>query len=160
MLYKKNYMSTLSDELFRSPTSEYRAAPFWAWNCKLEEKELLRQIDVFHRMGFGGFHMHVRTGMDTEYLSDEFMQLIRACTDKAKGEKMLAWLYDEDRWPSGAAGGIVTGETKGQLEALGISIPDVLKDNDSYNALKQIDGLIFTGPTGTNVNDVCCLLIK
>ena len=42
----------------------------------------------------------------------------------------------------------------------GISIPDVLKDNDSYNALKQIDGLIFTGPTGTNVNDVCCLLIK
>lgn len=62
--------------------------------------------------------------------------------------------------PTDAAGGIVTGETKGQLEALGISIPDVLKDNDSYNALKQIDGLIFTGPTGTNVNDVCCLLIK
>ena len=47
MLYKKNYMSTLSDELFRSPTSEYRAAPFWAWNCKLEEKELLRQIDGY-----------------------------------------------------------------------------------------------------------------
>ena len=43
--------------------------------------------------------MHVRTGMDTEYLSDEFMQLIRSCTDKAKSEKMLAWLYDEDRWP-------------------------------------------------------------
>ena len=43
MLYKKNYLSTLSDELFRSPTSEYRAAPFWAWNCKLEEDELLRQ---------------------------------------------------------------------------------------------------------------------
>ena len=62
--------------------------------------------------------------------------------------------------PTDAAGGIVTGETKGQLEALGISIPDVLKDNDSYNALKQIDGLIFTGPTGTNVNDLCCLLIK
>lgn len=53
-------------------------------------------------MGFGGFHMHVRTGMDTEYLSDEFMHLIRSCTDKAKNEKMLAWLYDEDRWPSGA----------------------------------------------------------
>ncbi len=108
MLYKKNYLSTLSDELFRSPTSEYRAAPFWAWNCRLEEDELLRQIEIFHEMGFGGFHMHVRTGMDTEYLSDEFMHLIRSCTDKAKSEKMLAWLYDEDRWPSGAAGGIVT----------------------------------------------------
>lgn len=87
MLYKKNYLSTLSDELFRSPTSEYRAAPFWAWNCKLEEDELLRQIEIFHEMGFGGFHMHVRTGMDTEYLSDEFMHLIRSCTDKAKSEK-------------------------------------------------------------------------
>ena len=68
MLYKKNSNRHLSDELFRSPTSEYRAAPFWAWNCKLEEDELLRQIEIFHEMGFGGFHMHVRTGMDTEYL--------------------------------------------------------------------------------------------
>ncbi len=59
-------------------------------------------------MGFGGFHMHVRTGMATEYLSDEYLACIRACTDKAEQEKMLAWLYDEDRWPSGAAGGLVT----------------------------------------------------
>ena len=62
--------------------------------------------------------------------------------------------------PTDAAGGIVTGETKGKLDALGISIPDVLKANDSYNALKRVDGLIFTGPTGTNVNDLCCILIK
>ena len=62
--------------------------------------------------------------------------------------------------PTDAAGGIVTGETASQLSALGISIPDVLKNNDSYNALKAADGLIFTGPTGTNVNDLCCLLIR
>ena len=62
--------------------------------------------------------------------------------------------------PTDAAGGIVTGETKGKLDALGISIPGALKANDSYNALKQAGGLIFTGPTGTNVNDMCCLLIK
>ncbi len=110
MLYPKNQDSRLSDELFRHPTSEYRAAPFWAWNCKLEKDELLRQLDVLRQMGMGGAHMHVRTGMSTPYLSDEFMSLIRACTDKCKDEKMLAWLYDEDRWPSGAAGGIVTRE--------------------------------------------------
>ena len=110
MLYPKNQDSRLSDELFRHPTSEYRAAPFWAWNCKLEKDELLRQLDVLRQMGMGGAHMHVRTGMGTPYLSDEFMSLIRACTDKCKDEKMLAWLYDEDRWPSGAAGGIVTRE--------------------------------------------------
>jgi len=63
-------------------------------------------------MGFGGFHMHVRTGLATEYLSDEYMEIIKACVEKARDEKMLAWLYDEDRWPSGAAGGIVTKDIK------------------------------------------------
>ena len=108
MLYKKNDAPRLTDELFKAPTSEYRGAPFWAWNCKLEREELERQIDVLHEMGFGGFHMHVRTGMDTPYLSDEYMALIKNCVDKARGEQMLAYLYDEDRWPSGAAGGLVT----------------------------------------------------
>ena len=108
MLYKQNYLSSLPDSLFKNPTSEYRGAPFWAWNCALTKDELLRQIEVFKEMGLGGFHMHVRTGLETEYLSDEFMRLIKNCVDKAKDEKMLAWLYDEDRWPSGAAGGIVT----------------------------------------------------
>ena len=108
MLYPKNRDVKLSDELFRTPTSEYRATPFWAWNCKLEKEELLRQLDVFKKMGMGGAHMHVRTGMTTPYLSDEHMDLISTCVEKCRKEKMLAWLYDEDRWPSGAAGGIVT----------------------------------------------------
>lgn len=108
MLYKKNQAKELDRELFKNPTSEYRAAPFWAWNCELDEKELLWQIEQLRQMGFGGFHMHTRSGMATKYLSDDFMQLIKSCTEKAKEEKMLAWLYDEDRWPSGAAGGYVT----------------------------------------------------
>ena len=108
MLYPENKKSALDESTFRNPPSEYRAAPFWAWNCELSEDQLLREIDQMKEMGMGGFHMHVRTGMSTTYLSDEFMHLIRACTDKAKQEKMLAYLYDEDRWPSGAAGGYVT----------------------------------------------------
>lgn len=112
MIYKKNSAKTLSDELFKNPTSEYRGTPFWAWNCKLEKDELLRQIEIFKEMGLGGFHMHVRTGMATAYLSDEYMDAVKACVEKAKSEDMLAWLYDEDRWPSGAAGGIVTKNEK------------------------------------------------
>ena len=108
MLYPENKKPALDESTFRNPPSEYRAAPFWAWNCELSEDQLLREIDQMKEMGMGGFHMHVRTGMSTTYLSDEFMHLIRACTDKAKQEKMLAYLYDEDRWPSGAAGGYVT----------------------------------------------------
>ena len=112
MLYEKNKEAALSDSLFRNPTSEYRGTPFWSWNCELDEKELLRQIDELKEMGYGGFHMHCRAGMATEYLSDEFMKLIKSCVKKAKKEEMLAWLYDEDRWPSGFAGGIVTKEHK------------------------------------------------
>ncbi len=108
MLYKKNTEKTLSAELFKNPTSEYRGTPFWAWNAKLEKEELCRQIEVFKEMGLGGFHMHVRTGMATPYLTDEYMDIVKCCVEKAKDEKMLAWLYDEDRWPSGAAGGYVT----------------------------------------------------
>ena len=108
MIYKKNNSDSLDMELFKNPTSEYRGAPFWAWNCKLDEKELLRQIDCLKEMGFGGFNMHARPGLTTEYLGEEFMELIKACRDKAEEENMLAWLYDEDRWPSGTAGGYVT----------------------------------------------------
>ena len=108
MLYKKNHTEKLDMKLFQNPTSEYRGTPFWAWNCKLEAEELTRQLDVLKEMGFGGAHMHVRTGMATPYLSDEYMDLIKTCVEKCKKEEMLAWLYDEDRWPSGAAGGLVT----------------------------------------------------
>ena len=103
MLYKKNGTARLDKELFKNPTAEYRGTPFWAWNCKLEREELEWQLEVLKKMGFGGGHMHVRTGMATSYLSDEYMELIKACVDKAKSEEMLAWLYDEDRWPSGAS---------------------------------------------------------
>jgi len=108
MLYPKNKEPHLSQETFLHPGSEYRGTPFWAWNCKLDREELLRQLEVLKQMGFGGAHMHVRTGMATPYLSDEYMDLIKACVEKCRREDMLAWLYDEDRWPSGAAGGLVT----------------------------------------------------
>lgn len=87
--------------LFRDPPAPYRGAPFWAWNCKLDRETMVRQVLYFKEMGMGGFHMHCRTGLDTEYLGEEFMEIIRACVEKAKEEDMLAWLYDEDRWPSG-----------------------------------------------------------
>lgn len=112
MFYPENQKKRLDEKTFRNPPCEYRAAPFWAWNCDLNKDLLLREIDQMKRMGMGGFHMHVRTGMSTTYLSDGFMQLIRDCVDKAKEERMRAYLYDEDRWASGAAGGYVTREER------------------------------------------------
>lgn len=108
MLYPKNQNEKLSKELFENPTSEYRCTPFWAWNCELSDETLHKEIDFMKEMGMGGFHMHTRVGQSTEYLSDKYMSFIKSCTEKAKKENMLAWLYDEDKWPSGFAGGFVT----------------------------------------------------
>lgn len=62
--------------------------------------------------------------------------------------------------PTDAAGGYCDGGTKAALDAAGVDIYEALKQNDSYNALSKCNGLILTGPTGTNVNDVAVVLIK
>ncbi len=69
-LYKKS-KKKLTEKLFKNPTSEYRGAPFWAWNGKLSHEYLAEQIDVFKKMGFGGAHMHVRSGFGEEYLGEK-----------------------------------------------------------------------------------------
>ena len=97
---------------FKNPGKDWRGAPFWSWNDKLEQAELRRQIREMKKAGMGGFFMHSRFGLITEYLSKEWMDMTKACVDEAKRIGMDAWLYDEDRWPSGAAGGIVTSKDK------------------------------------------------
>lgn len=62
--------------------------------------------------------------------------------------------------PTDAAGGYADQDTCALLKKEGLTVYEVLKDNDAYNALKKTDGLIITGATGTNVNDVAVLLIK
>ena len=62
--------------------------------------------------------------------------------------------------PTDAAGGYVDYTTAGELKVQGVEIFDVLKENDAYHALQKVGGLVMTGPTGTNVNDVAVALLK
>ena len=62
--------------------------------------------------------------------------------------------------PTDAAGGYTDSESLSAMQALGLNLHRILADNDAYHALQAIDGLIFTGPTGTNVNDVAVALLK
>jgi hypothetical protein len=103
---------------FKNPGAEWRAKPFWSWNGNLEKDELIRQIEVFREMGMGGFFMHSRVGLQTEYLGDKWFDLINACADTAEKLGMEAWLYDEDRWPSGIAGGLVTKNKEFRMQYL------------------------------------------
>lgn len=76
------------------------------------------------------------------------------------GTAVFSFGSDGTDGPTDAAGGYCDADTKEKLAAEGISIYDVLQDNDAYRALKKADGLVVTGATGTNVNDVAVLLIR
>ena len=130
MLYPKKQEKELSAELFKMPTAEYRAVPFWAWNCELNFEIMTEQIGYFKEMGFGGFHMHSRSGMSTEYLSEKFGEIVCFCVKEAEKHLMSAWLYDEDRWPSGSAGGLVTKNLKYRARML--ELRTVFTESVSY----------------------------
>lgn len=132
-LYPGSATPTIDHDLFKHPTAVYRAAPFWAWNTKLSEAELLRQLDCFKEMGYGGAFPHARPGLATEYLSSEFKHAICACADQAKKNDMKLWLYDEDRYPSGTAGGTVTADPRFRKRRIDLrdAVPVDVADQDT-----------------------------
>lgn len=121
MFYKKNTTAVLDQDLFNNPTSEYRGQPFWSWNCKVTKEMIKNQIDIYHEMGVGGFTLHCRTGLETPYMSEEFMELVSYANEYAKEKGMLCYLYDEDRYASGAAGGMVTENVRYRQRAMLLS---------------------------------------
>lgn len=83
----------------------YRCIPFWSWNDELDEKGLVEQVEWMHENGVGGFFMHARGGLKTEYLGEKWFSCIKACCEKAEELGMEAYAYDENGWPSGFVGG-------------------------------------------------------
>ena len=137
---------------FSSPDSWYRSFLFWAWNDKLDKKELLRQIHAMKAAGIGGFFMHSRDGLETEYMGQEWMEAIKFVVEEAKKLGMYAWIYDEDRWPSGTAGGRVPAQGDayrlkgmtlevcefGQWDDICKEIEDVKEISDNQNGIQAI----------------------
>lgn len=91
------------------PDNKYRSIPFWSWNDKLDQDELRRQINAMHQAGIGGYFMHARGGLLTEYMGDEWFDCVRACIDEGRKLGMHSWAYDENGWPSGFGDGMVNG---------------------------------------------------
>ncbi len=112
---------------FENPSIKWRGKPFWSWNGELEKDEILRQVHVIKQMGFGGHYMHSRAGLITEYLGDEWFDIINAAADESQKIGLESWLYDEDRWPSGCAGGKVTVEKQYRMKSLTLIECDVDK---------------------------------
>ena len=89
-------------------------------------------------------------------------EFVFAAAREIAGKSRIAMISvgsDGTDGPTDAAGGYVDGDSYGQLQTIGIDYDYVLNNNDAYHGLSAINGLIFTGPTGTNVNDVAIVLI-
>lgn len=118
-----------SDFMKINTHNKFKGAPFWAWNTHMTEEKLASSIDVMARMGMGGFFIHPRFGLCNEYLGEEYIYLVTTAVKKAKELNMYAWLYDEDCWPSGFAGGKVTDKAEHRAKRLLIS-PNVYCDDN------------------------------
>ena len=92
---------------FRTPANTYRSVPFYSLNDELDPVELSRQLHTFKDGGFGGTFLHSRIGLLTEYLSERWFAMMDSGVKSSQALGLDAWFYDEDKWPSGFAGGIV-----------------------------------------------------
>lgn len=95
---------------FKNIPEKYRPVPFWSWNEKLDIHETAEQIEQMKKQGIGGFFMHARGGLQTEYMGKEWFDNIEVCASECEKNGMLPWAYDENGWPSGFGNGIVNGK--------------------------------------------------
>ncbi len=96
--------------MFRNPPKNFRGVPFWSLNDILNIDEISRQIGLMDEAGFGGVFFHAREGLVTPFLSKEWFEAFKAAVNEASRRGMYVWIYDEDRWPSGFAGGFIPAE--------------------------------------------------
>jgi len=94
-------------QAFAEPPAEYRSAPLWVWNDKMTQDQILRQLEDFKARGIGGAFIHPRPGLITPYLTDEWFALCAYAVETGKRLGLKIWLYDENSYPSGFAGGHV-----------------------------------------------------
>jgi hypothetical protein len=97
-------------QAFADPPAEFRSAPLWVWNDRMSREQVETQLADFKAHGIGGVFIHPRPGLITPYLSEEWLDLCRYAVEVGKGLGMKVWIYDENSYPSGFAGGHVPAE--------------------------------------------------
>ncbi len=108
----------------------------------------------------GGETVVQLTGMGLGGRNQELALSAAAGIDGIKGAAVFSVGSDGTDGPTDAAGGYVDYQTAGELRSQGVDIFSVLQNNDAYHALQKTGGLVITGPTGTNVNDVAVALLN
>jgi len=119
--------------LFADPPREYASAPLWVWNDFLTEEQIRSTLQDLAGQKVKQAFVHPRPGLMTPYLSDDWFRLWRVALDEAEKLDMNIWIYDENSYPSGFAGGLVP-EAIPESRGKGIAInevdgPPVLNDD-------------------------------
>lgn len=138
---------------FKMPAAEYTTAPFFVWDAEITKDEVEKDLNSFKNAGSSQVFVHPRPGLVTEYLSDEWFDLFKYTVDKGKELGMKVWIYDENSYPSGFAGGHVPDEmpeSYNQGQGLKMTRTEVLPDTAAKYliCLKEENGN-FTDVTGT-----------
>ena len=110
--------------IFDTISNDYAPVVFWSWNNALDGQALTKQIRQMKSAGLGGFIIHARAGLKTEYLSSEWFRLVKICVDEAKRQRMNVWIYDENGFPSGFVGGKLLADPKNRARYLTYEIKD------------------------------------
>jgi hypothetical protein len=129
---------------FKNPPIDFSTAPFWVWNDLITEEKIDIQLQEFKDNGMHMVFIHPRPGLITEYLGNEWFELVKYSVEKAREIDMKIWLYDENSFPSGFAGGHVpaaTFSTSDPIAGLELHRLDVLSEsdtNDYFLLIKQM----------------------
>ena len=147
---------TLSSQ-FSEPPREYTTAPFFVWNAEITKEEIDNYMISFKNSGSSQVFIHPRPGLITEYLSDRWFELFQYTVEKGKELGMDVWIYDENSYPSGFAGGHVPAEmpeSYNQGQGLKMTKFETLPDtcDKYYLCLKEENGA-YTNITASLSNE-------
>ncbi|MEV4886240.1 hypothetical protein MRBLMN1_004800 [Chitinophaga ginsengisegetis] len=92
---------------FKSPGRDYGTVPFWVWNTKITKRNIDSMLNDYRKNDFGGVIIHPRPGLITEFLSKEWFDLFEYAFQQGKKLGLNIWIYDENSYPTGFAGGLV-----------------------------------------------------
>ncbi len=149
---KINDFASLESNL-QDPPSEYRSAPLWDWNDKITEEGIDFHMKKFKEGGLGGIFVHPRPGLITEYISEDWHHLFDYTVKKGKELGMKVWIYDENSYPSGFAGGHVPAEMPDSYthgSGLGWQVQDMLKtDTTHYEVVLKLENNQFKDITAS-----------
>jgi len=122
----------------KNPPKKYRPIPFWSWNEKLDTEETKLQIELMDQAGIGGYFMHARGGLQTEYMGEEWFENVTTGIIEGKKRNMRPWAYDENGWPSGFGDGKISGLGEEYQQKI-LRIED--GEKDTPHTVCNIDGI-------------------